>query len=93
MKKYLLKLLLFFVIFTLVVVLAFVVVGYSAQGKEGAVNAAQMGLLISVMALPFMGIFIATKFWSGYAGRWGEYNYKKELEGDPNDRSKQKDKW
>lgn len=93
MKKYLLKLLLFFVIFALVVVLAFAAVGYSAQGKEGAVNAAQMGLLMSVMALPFMGFFITVKFWSGYAGRWGEYNYKKELEGDPNDQSKQKDKW
>jgi hypothetical protein len=48
---------------------------------------------MSVLALPFMGFLIAVKFWSGYAGRWGEYNYKQELESNPNDQSKQKDKW
>ncbi len=93
MKKFLIRLLLGYLIFLALVVLVFAGIGYSALGWEGAANAAAMGLLLSLMALPFMGIFIAAKFWGGYAGRWGEYNYRKELEGDPKDRSKDPDSW
>ncbi|MFZ3069630.1 MAG: hypothetical protein WA110_00690 [Anaerolineaceae bacterium] len=93
MKKYLLKIGLVYLIIAVVVVLILAGVGYSAKGREGALNAAAFGLLLDLMALPFMGILIAARFWSGYAGRYGEWYYKKETEGDPNDRSKQQDKW
>jgi hypothetical protein len=45
------------------------------------------------MGLPMAGLLIALKFWGGYANRWGEYNYKKELEGEPKDREHDPDKW
>ena len=69
------------------------IIGYQAAGMSGAWNAAGTGLLFGAMGLPMAGLLIALKAWGGYANRWGEYNYKKELEGEPKKRDNDPDKW
>lgn len=93
MKKFIFRVLLGYGALALLVVLAFFMIGFRAAGLAGAWSAAGTGLLFSAMGLPMAGLLIALKFWGGYANRWGEYNYKKELEGEPKDREHDPDKW
>lgn len=93
MKKFILRVLLGYGILALLLVVSFFIIGYQAAGISGAWNAAGTGLLFSAMGLPMAGLLIALKAWGGYANRWGEYNYKKELEGEPKKRDNDPDKW
>jgi predicted PurR-regulated permease PerM len=67
-----------------VVVVAIILasVGYSGAGWEGVKNGLTWAGLFTLFGLPVAGLFINITFWSGYANRWGEYIYKKELEGE-----------
>lgn len=89
MRKKILTALLVYLLVTLLTIAILAWIGYDAAGKDGAISAANLGFILSLIALPFLGIFISANYWSGLVGRWGEYNYKKELEGDPHERSKQ----
>lgn len=93
MKKFILRVLLGYGIIALLLVVSFFIIGYQAAGMSGAWNAAGTGLLFGAMGLPMAGLLIALKAWGGYANRWGEYNYKKELEGEPKKRDNDPDKW
>lgn len=61
-------------------------IGLYGKGWEGALNGAIMGAMLSLFALPFIGIMINASYWSNFAGRWGESQYKKMLEGEPKDK-------
>lgn len=70
-----------------VVAVILAALGYSGAGWEGAKNGLTWALLFALFGLPVAGFFINVSFWSGYANRWGEANYKEMLEGKPkNDR-------
>lgn len=68
-----------------VVAIVLATLGYSGAGWEGVKNGLTWAGLFALFGLPVAGFFISISFWSGYANRWGEYNYKKELEGEPKD--------
>lgn len=68
-----------------VVAITLAVLGYGGAGWEGAKNGLIWAALFAMVGLPVAGFFISISFWSGYANRWGEYNYKKQLEGDNKD--------
>ncbi|HOA22251.1 MAG TPA: hypothetical protein PKL82_07145 [Anaerolineaceae bacterium] len=93
MKKFIFRILLGYGILALLMVVSFFIIGYRAAGIQGGWNAAGTGLLFSMMGLPLAGLLIALKFWGGYASRWGEYNYKKELEGETKDREHDPQRW
>ncbi|MDD3949223.1 MAG: hypothetical protein PHT43_07145 [Anaerolineaceae bacterium] len=57
--------------------------GYSGAGWPGVLNGLTWGLMMGIFGLPILGLLLSVSIWSGYAHRWGEYNYKKQLEGDP----------
>lgn len=67
----------------LVIALILALMGYSGAGLEGAKNGLIWAGLFALFGLPVAGLMISISFWSGYANRWGEYLYKKELEGEP----------
>ena len=93
MKKFILRVLLGYGILVVLMIASFFIIGYRAAGWQGAWNPAGTGLLFSAMGMPMAGLLIAIKFWGGYANRWGEYNYKKELEGETKDRKHDPDRW
>jgi len=93
MKKVMIRVLLGYALLAFLMVVSFFIIGYRTAGMQGGWNAAGTGLLFSVLGLPLAGFLIALKFWGGYASRWGEYNYKKELEGEPKDREHNPEKW
>jgi hypothetical protein len=62
-------------------------IGYYGGGWEGALNGLALGGLLSLIALPALGLLISVRFWGGYANRWGESQFQK-MEGEPEDRAK-----
>lgn len=63
--------------------------GFFTGGVPGLVNAFNLGLIVSAVGLPFLGIVISLTYWSEFAGRWGEEKYKEQLEGKPDDKKDQ----
>ena len=57
--------------------------GFFTGGVPGLVNAFNLGLIVCVIGLPFLGIIISLTYWTEFAGRWGEEKYKEQLEGKP----------
>ena len=92
-RAFFLRVLLYYALTLVVVCTALGAIGFHAKGWDGAWNGMTLGLLLGLIALPLLGLLISVQYWSGFAGRWGEYQYKKELEGDPNDRSKRPERW
>ncbi|MGI6258592.1 MAG: hypothetical protein ACOYKC_01910 [Anaerolineaceae bacterium] len=81
-KRYL-RFLKWYGIGVVVVTIILVSIGYTGAGWEGVKNGLTWAGLFALFGLPVAGFFISITFWSGYANRWGEYIYKKELEGEP----------
>jgi hypothetical protein len=82
-KKFLLKLLRNLLIFTAASTIIMGGIGYLLAGKEGLVNSLILGFVFGLVgSLMFSGIQVSADFWSGYAGRYGEWYIKKETEGD-----------
>ena len=63
--------------------------GFFTGGVPGLVNGFNLGLIVSAVGLPFLGIVISLTYWSEFAGRWGEEKYKEQLEGKPDDKKDQ----
>ncbi len=63
--------------------------GFFTGGVPGLVNGFNLGLIVSAVGLPFLGIVISLTYWSEFAGRWGEEKYKEQLEGKPDDKKGQ----
>lgn len=63
--------------------------GFFTGGVPGLVNGFNLGLIVSAVGLPFLGIIISLTYWSEFAGRWGEEKYKEQLEGKPDDKKDQ----
>lgn len=68
-------------------------IGYLLAGKEGMINGATWGLLAGMISLPPMAFMIGIKYWSDYAGRYGDWYVKKETYGEEesSEQSKKKD--
>ena len=63
--------------------------GFFTGGVAGLLNGFNLGLIVSVVGLPFLGIVVSLTYWSEFAGRWGEAKYKEQLEGKPEDKKDQ----
>lgn len=63
--------------------------GFFTGGVPGLINALNLGLIVCVVGLPFLGMIISLTYWSEFAGRWGEEKYKEQLEGKPDDKKNQ----
>ena len=63
--------------------------GYFTGGVPGLINGLNLGLIVSAIGLPFLGVVISLTYWSEFAGRWGEEKYKEQLEGKPDDKKDQ----
>lgn len=85
MRGYL-KALKVYALIALGVVLLFTLGGLLTGGIPGLLNGLKIGLIVSAVGLSFLGSVISLTYWSDFAGRWGEAQYKEQLEG------KQKDK-
>lgn len=63
--------------------------GFFTGGVPGLINAFNLGLIVCAIGLPFLGIIISLTYWSEFAGRWGEEQYKEQLEGKTDDKKNQ----
>ncbi len=63
--------------------------GFITGGVPGLLNGLKLGLIVSAVGLPSLGIIISITYWSGFAGRWGAEKYKEQLEGKPEDKKNQ----
>ena len=63
--------------------------GFFTGGAPGLINGLNLGLIVSAIGLPFLGVVISLTYWSEFAGRWGEEKYKEQLEGKPDHKKDQ----
>ena len=57
-------------------------IGFLVAGQEGLLNGAIWGLTIGLMSFPFMAFVVYSKYWGDIAGAYGNWWFKKELEGE-----------
>ena len=88
MRTYL-KMLKVYGLIALGIIVLFAGFGFVTGGVPGLLNGFNLGLLVSVVGLPFLGIMVSITYWSGFASRWGEEKYKEQLEGKPEDKKNQ----
>jgi len=88
MRKYL-KMLKVYGFITLGILVLFSGVGFVTGGVPGLLNRLNLGIIVSAVGLPFLGIVVSITYWSEFAGRWGEEKYKEQLEGKPDDKKDQ----
>lgn len=63
--------------------------GLVTGGVPGLLNGLNLGLIVSAIGLPFLGMIVSLTYWSEFAGRWGESKYKEQLEGKPEEKEDQ----
>ena len=84
-----LKMLKVYGLIALGIVLLFTGGGFVTGGVPGLLNGLNLGLIVSAVGLPFLGIVVSITYWSEFAGRWGAEKYKEQLEGKPDDKNNQ----
>jgi len=84
-----LKMLKVYGLIALGIVLLFTGAGFVTGGVPGLLNGLNLGIIVSAVGLPFLGIIISITYWSEFAGRWGEEKYKEQLESKPDDKNNQ----
>jgi hypothetical protein len=84
-----LKMLKVYGLIALGIVLVFSGAGFVTGGVPGLLNGLNLGLIVSAVGLPFLGIVVSLTYWGEFAGRWGEEKYKEQLEGKPDDKNNQ----
>ena len=85
MRQYL-KMLKVYGLIALGIIIVFTGVGYFTGGVPGLLNGLNLGLLVSAIGLPFLGVIVSITYWGEFAGRWGEEQYREQLEGKPKDK-------
>ena len=88
MRTYL-KMLKVYGLIALGIILLFTGGGFVTGGMPGLLSGLNLGLIVSAVGLPFLGMIVSMTYWSGFAGRWGEEQYKEQLEGKPDDKKDQ----
>ena len=88
MRTYL-KMLKVYGLVALGILVLFSAFGFFTGGVPGLINALNLGLIVCVVGLPFLGMIISLTYWSEFAGRWGEEKYKEQLEGKTDDKKNQ----
>ncbi|NMD27958.1 MAG: DUF2207 domain-containing protein [Chloroflexi bacterium] len=63
--------------------------GFFTGGVPGLINGLNLALIVCAIGLPFLGMLISLTYWSEFAGRWGEEQYKEQLEGKTDDKKNQ----
>jgi len=56
--------------------------GFLVAGREGFLNGATWGIILGLVSVPFTGFIILTKYWGDYAGNYGKWWIKKEMQGE-----------
>ena len=85
MRQYL-KMLKVYGLIALGIIIVFTGVGYFTGGVPGLLNGLNLGLVVSAIGLPFLGVIVSITYWGEFAGRWGEEQYREQLEGKPKDK-------
>ena len=85
MRQYL-KMLKIYGLIALGIIIVFTGVGYFTGGVPGLLNGLNLGLVVSAIGLPFLGVIVSITYWGEFAGRWGEEQYREQLEGKPKDK-------
>jgi hypothetical protein len=70
------------IITTAVITAILGLIGLLVGGEEGLIGGATWGLILSLVAVPFNGFVITSKYWGDYAGRFGRWWIGKESEGE-----------
>lgn len=85
-KKLFLKLIKNIALSTIISALIMAIIGYLLAGKAGLLNSILLGALFGFIgSLLISGIHISAHFWSGYANRYGQYQFDKISKPDPHD--------